>query len=82
MGHLYFLRRMNLQFSVITMRMLFVTFYMRMHAYCVVRPVSMGVDFVLDIKGTLKPGLLIYPAKSYFSVVTQKYRINDINIPH
>ena len=60
-GHLHFLRGMNLQFSAITMRMHFFTFYTSIYAYFVVRSVSIGVDFVLGIKGTLKPGLLIAP---------------------
>ena len=58
-GHLYFLRGMNLQFTAITMRMHFFSFYMSIYTYIGVRSVSKGVDFVLGIKGTLNPGLII-----------------------
>ena len=40
------------------MRMHLFTFYMRMYAYFGVRSVSVGVDFILGIKGILKPGLI------------------------
>ena len=47
------------EFSAVTMRMLLFTVYMRMYAYFGVRSVSIGVDFVLGIKATLKPDLFI-----------------------
>ena len=52
-------RGMNLQFSAITqLRVHFFTFYMSIYAYFGVRSVSIGVDFVLGVIGTLKPGLI------------------------
>ena len=45
-------------FSTIAMHMQICTFYVRIYAYFGVRFVSIGVDFVLSIEGTLKPCLL------------------------
>ena len=50
--------RMNLQFSTIAVRMHFFMFYMRICAYFGVRFMSIGVDFVLGPKQTLKRNLL------------------------
>ena len=58
-GHLHFLRGMNLQFSAVAMDMHFFTFYVRIYAYFGVRSVSIGVHFILGIKGALKLGLTL-----------------------
>ena len=57
--HLHFLRGMNLQFSTIAVRMHFFMFYMRICAYFGIRFMSIGVEFVLGTKGTLKRNLII-----------------------
>ena len=56
-GHLHFLRGMNLQLSTIVVRMHFFMFYMRICAYFGVRFLSIGVEFVLGTKITLKRNL-------------------------
>ena len=50
-GHLHFIRGTNMQFSAITMRMHFFTFYMRIYAYFGVRSNTIGIDFILSIPG-------------------------------
>ena len=59
--HLHFLRGMNLQYfdSVITMLMLFFTFYMRIYACVAVRLLSIVVNFVLDMKRCLFRNILV-----------------------
>ena len=57
--HLHFLRGMNLQFSTIAVRMHFFIFYMWICADFGARFTSIGVEFVLGTKRTLKRNLVI-----------------------
>ena len=57
--HLHFLHGMNLQFSTIAVRIYFFMFYMRICAYFGVRFMSIGVEFVLGTKRTLKRNLIM-----------------------
>ena len=72
--HLHFLRGMNLQFSTIAVRMHFFMFYVQIYAYFGVWFMSIGVEFVLGTKRTLKWNLNIIRRKDNFIQRTEASR--------
>ena len=76
--HLHFLHGMNLQFSTVALHKHFFMFYMRICAYFGVRFMSIGAEFILGTKQTLKRNVII---NTYLMIPCIQYQLVYENLP-